>query len=180
MDKSTKSNPPSPQVVHYEENEIDKVALSIHEMNQGAEQEQIADETGSYMKKRRKFHLDDKATTVVLAANEHELTQEVIDDMSLIGKRNNVPHEKQELRDDIIEEEYSRNSMLPENDEEEYHAGVLYEPLDYRKDWSYELQMTFFSLLSSKLDFDNYSLPSYSLKSITSATSTRKKAKTVS
>lgn len=165
MDKSTKSNPPSPQVVHYEDNEIDIVALSIHEMNQGAEQEQIADETGScYMKKRRKFHHDVKATTVVLAANEHELTQEVIDDMSLI-----VPHQKQELRDDIIEEEYSRNSMLPEDDEEEYHAGVLFEPLDYRKDWSYELQMTFFSLLSSKLDFDNYSLPSCSLKSITSA-----------
>jgi hypothetical protein len=157
MDKSTEMNTASPQVIHYEENEIEIESVSKSEMNHQLLEEYSSESTNM---KKRTIH-----ATRTVKAEKQEQQQEMIIDLSAIGKRSNTSNQTQEQINDSIE-----------YDKEQYDP-LLYEPLDYEKDWSLELQMALFNYLSLKMDFDKDSM-SYSPTSITSE-APRKKAKFV-
>lgn len=180
MDESTKNyTPPSPQVVHYEENEIEIEAVlgrnSRRMKNQLNYSSCSSPAVMTTTMATKNIHHDGIRTTAMapVAAQQQEYQQqEEISPTSIIGKRDkNTFYQKKEQRN------HDDTTTSREDVEEEAEEYLLYEPLDYRKDWSSELQMTFFTFIYSKMDFDNDSSSSSS-QSISSVPE-RKRAKTL-
>lgn len=144
MDKSTEIVIVSPQFVHYEADEIEVEAGSsneLHDVSNTAAEEEEHQHHHHHQKEEEQQQEDERTTGV-----KRSLAMMTMD-LS--------PHDKDKTtrtREDFKKMKYEEEQQVQEDERD----TLLFEPLDYERDWSHELQLTFFNFITSKLlDFDN-------------------------